>query len=789
MIRKKPKSSLLFGRLGSALARYRSRRAPSRGASEAVGLAGRLRGGFFSIRLGLAALIAVIYLGGGFEAADLKLLDARYALIQRAAQSDVVIVAIDPESLHRIGYWPWPRSLHAFLLKRLTEEKAARVALDVDFSSRSRDSNDEALERALAAFPGEIILPGFVQHADPLRPGGALISTLPLDRFLPHVTLASVNVVPDEDGLVRRMSTTSPLGGRSVPTLSSVLAQNGSPKRGDFAIDFGIRLQDIPSVSYADVLVGDFEAGLFEGRTVLVGATAFELGDVLPVPVYDALPGIMVQALAAETLSQGRALVPVSPAIVVSGIFVLSLLLGACFRGGDWKRGLLLTLWFPPLLFLASCLLHDVAPISLDIVAWIFAVLGAYAVNVFGILHRQNAHLLAQRFALLRKDRFMNSVVEHTFDAIVTVDPEGKITTVNRSAKSILADPEHDLKGRDIGDFVLNSESGAAKPCTTGDLERIAAKAEPCELLGRRSTGKVFPLDAAVSCFAEKQRTTYIVLLRDITARKDAEAKAEASRQELITAKERAETADRAKSQFLANVSHELRTPLNAVIGFSELMKEQIYGPLGARKYLNYAEDIHESGIHLLTVINDILDLSRIESGSIAIREECFRFDTTIEACLRMVAARAELAGITLESAEEPLSVEVCGDERLIKQALLNVLSNAIKFTPDGGVVTLAIAQEESGAVSVSVTDTGAGIAEEDLSTIFQPFQQVDSSLTRPFEGTGLGLPLTKSFMELHGGRIEIDSEVGEGTRVTLTLPPERNLSSPRSGNLRLVVP
>ena len=754
-----------------------------------MGLAGRLRGDFFSIRLGLAALIAAIYLGGGFEAADLKLLDARYALIQRAAESDVVIVAIDPESLHRIGYWPWPRSLHAFLLERLTGAKAARVALDIDFSSRARDSNDDALERALAAFPGEIILPGFVQHADPLRPGGALISTLPLDRFLPHVTVASVNVIPDKDGFVRRMPTSSPLGGRSVPTLSSVLALDRSPDRGDFAIDFGIRLQDIPSVSYADVLVGNFEAGLFEGRTVLVGATAFELGDVLPVPVYDALPGIMVQALAAETLSQGRALVPVSPAIVVSGVFALSLLLGACLHGSDWRRGLLLTFWFPPLLFLASSLLHDVAPISLEIVPWIFAVVGAYAVNVAGILHRQNAHLLAQRFALLRKDRFMNSVVEHTFDAIVTVDPEGKITTFNRSAKSILAGPEHDLKGRDIGDFILNSDSGAAKPCTTNDLERIAAKAEPCELLGRRLTGQAFPLDAAVSCFAEKQQTTYIVLLRDITARKEAETKAEASRQELITAKERAETADRAKSQFLANVSHELRTPLNAVIGFSELMKTQIYGPLGARKYLTYAQDIHESGIHLLTVINDILDLSRIESGSTVIREECFRFDTTIEACLRMVAPRAETAGVTLQVGEDFLSVEVRGDERLIKQAFLNVLSNAIKFTPSDGVVTVEMAQEDTGAVSVSVTDTGPGIAEEDLSTIFQPFQQVDSSLTRPFEGTGLGLPLTKSFMELHVGQVEIDSKPGEGTKVTLTLPPERNLSSPPASNLRLVAP
>lgn len=154
-----------------------------------------------------------------------------------------------------------------------------------------------------------------------------------------------------------------------------------------------------------------------------------------------------------------------------------------------------------------------------------------------------------------------------------------------------------------------------------------------------------------------------------------------------------------------------------------------------------------------------------------------------------MVAPRAETAEVSLEAGEETLSLEVCGDERLIKQALLNVLSNAIKFTPAGGSVTVEMAQEETGAVSVRVTDTGSGIAEDDLSSIFEPFQQVDSSLTRPFEGTGLGLPLTKSFMALHGGRIEIESRLGEGTRVTLTLPPERNLTSPSRGNLRLVAP
>ena len=218
-------------------------------------------GGAFSLSalwksVATALLVTGLYLSGALEIAELKLLDAKYELVERPAGSDLVIVAIDPKSLQRIGYWPWPRSLHAFLLDRLAEAGAARVAFDIDFSSHSRVRNDAALEQALSRFPGSVILPGFVQNANPLALGGALVSTLPLDRFLPHVELASVNVLPDQDGLVRRMSRTGPLGGHSVPSLSALLAGDTDPTRGAFAIDFGIRLTDIPVVSYTDVLTG-----------------------------------------------------------------------------------------------------------------------------------------------------------------------------------------------------------------------------------------------------------------------------------------------------------------------------------------------------------------------------------------------------------------------------------------------------------------------------------------------------------------------------------------------------
>ncbi len=721
-----------------------------------------------------ALLVTALYVAGALEIAELKLLDAKYSLVERSVESDLVIVAIDPKSLKRIGYWPWPRSLHAFLLDRLAEAGAGRVAFDIDFSSHSRVRNDAAFEQALARFPGTVVLPGFVQNANPLERNGILVSTLPLDQFLPHVELASVNVLPDKDGLVRHMERSGPLGGHAVPSLSALLAQDRDAVSGGFAIDFGIRLYDIPVVSYADVLTGDFAPEVLAGRTVLIGATAFELGDVLPVPVYGALPGVMLQALAAESLSQDRELTPVAAWVVILLVFALCFFTCGRLQGSDWRRGLYLALLLPLALFIASCVVQGWSPLMLDVVPLGLAVVATYAVNVLGTLQRQNKRLLAQRFALRRQDRLMNSVVEHSFDAIITLDQMGRITSFNRSARALLADPDAEVQGRDIGDFIRRGRGEDSEACSIDCIAEIAWGGRPCELLGRRQSGTHFPLEVSVSYFEENDQTTHIVLFRDITDRKEAEAEVEASRQGLIAAKERAEAADRAKSEFLANMSHELRTPLNAVIGFSEVMKTEMLGPIGNATYQSYAKDIHDSGEHLLRMINDILDISKIETGVIVPSEECFYLDDTVNACLRMVRPRAAAAEVQLPADLALPVVAVRADARLLKQAVLNVLSNAIKFTPAGGRVSVGLETRSDGDVAVVVTDTGPGIPEAELAAALEPFRQLDSSLARAFEGAGLGLPLTKAFIELHDGRLILESEVGQGTVVTLLLPAAR---------------
>jgi cell cycle sensor histidine kinase DivJ len=254
-----------------------------------------------------------------------------------------------------------------------------------------------------------------------------------------------------------------------------------------------------------------------------------------------------------------------------------------------------------------------------------------------------------------------------------------------------------------------------------------------------------------------------VAVFRDIAERK-------AQERALVEARDAAMAASRAKTAFLANMSHELRTPLNAIIGFSEMMTREIFGPVGSPRYQEYSRLIHESGGHLLELINSVLDMSKIEAGKFELFEELFDLEEVTGAAVRFVKLQAERAGVAISTTIAPDARRVFADQRAVKQMLVNLLSNGVKFTPRGGEVRVT-ANVDAKGLEIAVRDTGTGISKADLEKLGRPFEQVEGPQTRSKEGTGLGLALVKSLAAMHGGEAILESALGEGTTVRLRLP------------------
>lgn len=288
-------------------------------------------------------------------------------------------------------------------------------------------------------------------------------------------------------------------------------------------------------------------------------------------------------------------------------------------------------------------------------------------------------------------------------------------------------------------------------------------------LLPMRSlTGALSELQAAIT--AKQHLTTETAgAYRELEASYRA---LEETKHDLETARNRAKAADRSKSAFLASMSHELRTPLNAIIGFSEMISSEIFGPLGHAKYSEYAEDIRDSGQHLVELVGDVLDLSKIEVGKLVLNLNPVDIPHLLADCRRVMRGRAEESSITLRVEETPASLPVIvADELRLKQILLNLLSNSWKFTPEGGAITMSADADINGFIRIRVVDTGIGMDQKDLQRVMNPFEQAKARGYAKMDGTGLGLPLARALARQHGGDLVLESEVGKGTTATVTLP------------------
>ncbi len=403
-----------------------------------------------------------------------------------------------------------------------------------------------------------------------------------------------------------------------------------------------------------------------------------------------------------------------------------------------------------------------------------------------------NAKVVATRFsAMANANPKTWKLAEHRFQDAALLDPERQAVRFYE-----LFNVDASLLGSwgtmPLGPTVSQTASVFSYGDEVGRV-RIAEPLEPVivatvwvSLLGAGLASGIFivlrslPLRALNKAFDELTRSRTVLKNRveDLEAARltqERQSKQLADLSEVLAvARDEANLANRAKSEFLANMSHELRTPLNAILGFSEVMRSETFGPIGIPKYLQYINDINLSGAHLLSLINDILDLSKIEAGKIDLHEETIDVYQAAKSCVALVRERAGEASITLDFDIAKDQPPLRADARMFKQILINLLSNAVKFTPAGGNVRIrAWGRTDEGYV-VQISDTGIGIARGNICKAMIPFHQIDSQLDRKYEGTGLGLPLTKSLVDLHGGYLDLQSDLGTGTTVTVRFPPER---------------
>ena len=718
----------------------------------------------------LALLAALVIAGlGGLAPLEHRLMDLRFGLVQRPASGDLVVVEVDNASLTSLGVWPWPRDLHAALIDRLLAAGVRGVAFDIDFSSASTSAADAALADSLARTGHRVVLPVFKQYASLARPDDDVRYTQPLPMFAAHTPLASVNLQPGEDGRVRLYTLAEPWDGNLLPSLGAAFAAVERPRADDFYLDYGIRPETLPHVSFADVLQGRVDGALLKDKLVIVGATAIELGDQAAVPVHRILPGVVVQALGYESIAQDRMLLRTSPWVTWGMALLLAFVAGSRFARWPWRAGLLAALVGSGALIGLSVALQAAAPVSLDIVVWVIVLWVTYLTALMQGTDVLAARIFRKGMALLHRSATMRAVLDDSFDGIIIADEAGRIEHVNPAAAAMLGEEADALFGRPVARLFgqqLSPASEAGRPRAT-ELERADGSRVPVELVVSRSQ-----LRGSQHRFERRDQARVIAIwtFRDITERRRAEEAQKAALQQAIAA-------SRTKSEFIANMGHELRTPLNAVIGFSEMLKEQMLGPIGKPAYVSYAEDIHTSGVRLRDALNSILDIARIEGGRYQLEEDAVSLRDAVGAAVGSLAEAAQRKGTAIESRLDAAPPALRGDARAIQLILVNLLSNAVKFTGEGGHIAVSGGLDAAGDCLLAIADNGVGIPADQLDKVVKPFHQADASLARKYEGVGLGLSLAAGLMELHGGSLAITSAPNAGTTVTLRFPAARVLA------------
>jgi PAS domain S-box-containing protein len=364
----------------------------------------------------------------------------------------------------------------------------------------------------------------------------------------------------------------------------------------------------------------------------------------------------------------------------------------------------------------------------------------------------------------------LRAIIDTATDGVVLISPEGRIRSISRPAEALFGFDSDDVTGKPFAALFAMESQRAAQDYLQGLSDNGVASVlnDGREVIGREAQGRFIPLFMTIGRLPGD--SGFCAVLRDVTQWKRAE-------EELTQARSQAEVASSQKTEFLARVSHEIRTPLNAIIGFSELMIDEKFGPVGNDRYRDYLRDINRSGNHVLDLVNDLLDISKIEAGEQEMNYEAVSLNDTLAETVALMQPQANRERVIIRSSFPSRLPEVVADLRSVRQIALNLLSNAIRYTQAGGQVIVSTSYEASGDIVMRVRDTGVGMSQAEIEQAMKPFKQVNA-LRRPRgDGTGLGLPLTKAMVEANRARFAISSTPGEGTLVEVTFPSTRVLA------------
>jgi PAS domain S-box-containing protein len=737
--------------------------------------------------IGVFCFVFVFALTGLSEQINHKLAELRFQLFPHQATGKVVLVAIDAKSIQETAKWPWPRSLHAKLIKKLTDAGATDIAFDIDFSARTTTKEDVALLKALIAAKGSIILPSFKQsqkqgnhlkHEHTTNHKSEIIYTNPLPMYLDHSWRASVNIFPTRNGLVHDIPYGHMQKDEFIPSLSSILAGIYNQDNKQFHIDYSIQAKSVPTVSYVDVLNNKVRKEFFKGKKVIIGATATELGDHFVVPSQGIISGPLLQVLATETLLQNRQLVHTSFETTLITTFIFAVLIFWLSIKVDLANRLYTFVLASASIEIIALYLHLNTSLMIDTSLMHLCVAGYLVVALLNEIDFKNMLTQQSQQELENKKKIFEQVFKDSFTSTIITNKKGKIHFINTKALKLLnLENEKNLTGKHFSEILPVDIVTSTYQLLEQQINNTTLHySSHTEVETTDDTTKHIEYIVSLSVLKDikdnKPENIITFTFQDITAKQQAEL----AQKEATLA---AINANKAKTEFLTTMSHELRTPLNSILGFSEIIQNQSLGPDQMDKYIDFASDIQNSGRQLLKVVNNILEVTKMESGSIQLHEEKCDLVDIIEDAIEETSYEFKGQSLNITFEHDQKIPGLLADANLCKKTFSAIISNAIKFSPTNEEIKIAVSKSPKGEVCISVADKGDGISKNEIENIFKPFYQVDSSKVRQYEGTGLGLTTANAYINLHRGSIKVDSILSKGTIMHIIFPKNRTVENP----------